>query len=261
MVRTHRRPIKRNSAWDTCSHRAHVSEAALCRVGPLPVEARKRKDGREDRAPGLDVRAPRHEPRPRADGGAAPDDRVGVVRQPEGPCPAAPGADAGGGSPARFAGRLHAGPLQGTTRREGTTGAVAPPSSGRRGYLARKASAPAGGYDLDPAHRSVAMNLVPCSVVENRELTPGNFLLTLKVPRGFTRPHPGQFVHLRVSTVSEPLLRRPYSLEGFVERGGIRAVRIYYSAVGRGSKALSCQPKGQKLDLIGPLGIGFSPRP
>jgi dihydroorotate dehydrogenase electron transfer subunit len=105
------------------------------------------------------------------------------------------------------------------------------------------------------------MNLVPCSVVENRELTTGNFLLTLKVPRGFTRPQPGQFVHLRVSPESEPLLRRPYSLEGFVERGGIRAVRIYYSVVGRGSKALSSQPKGQKLDLIGPLGIGFSPRP
>lgn len=105
------------------------------------------------------------------------------------------------------------------------------------------------------------MNLVPCTVVENREVTAGNFLLTLKVPRGFTRPQPGQFVHLRVSSDLEPLLRRPYSLEGFVERGGIRAVRIYYSVVGRGSRALASQPKNQRLDLIGPLGIGFSPRP
>jgi len=105
------------------------------------------------------------------------------------------------------------------------------------------------------------MNLVACSVVENREVTAGNFLLTLKVPRGFARPEPGQFVHLRVSPESEPLLRRPYSLEGFFERGSIRAVRIYYSVVGRGSKALATQPKGQKLDLIGPLGVGFAPRP
>jgi len=105
------------------------------------------------------------------------------------------------------------------------------------------------------------MNLVACSVVENREITPGNFLLTLKVPRGFSRPEPGQFVHLRVSPEVEPLLRRPYSLEGFVERRGVRAVRIYYSVVGRGSRALSTQPKGQRLDLIGPLGVGFSPRP
>ncbi len=82
------------------------------------------------------------------------------------------------------------------------------------------------------------MNLVSCSVVENREITPGNFLLTLKVPRGFSRPAPGQFVHLRVSPEVEPLLRRPYSLEGFVESGGIRAVRIYYSVVGRGSRSL-----------------------
>jgi NAD(P)H-flavin reductase len=65
------------------------------------------------------------------------------------------------------------------------------------------------------------MNLVACSVVENREIAPGNYLLTLKVPRGFSRPEPGQFVHLRVSPETEPLLRRPYSLEGFVERGSI----------------------------------------
>ena len=44
------------------------------------------------------------------------------------------------------------------------------------------------------------MNLVPCSVVENREITEGNFLLTLKVPRAFARPQPGQFVHLKIST-------------------------------------------------------------
>ena len=105
------------------------------------------------------------------------------------------------------------------------------------------------------------MNLVACTVVENREITPGNFLLTLKVPRAFGRPEPGQFVHLRVSPEVEPLLRRPYSLEGFFERGNLRAVRIYYSVVGRGSKALATQPKGQRLDLIGPLGLGFSPRP
>jgi dihydroorotate dehydrogenase electron transfer subunit len=105
------------------------------------------------------------------------------------------------------------------------------------------------------------MNLVPATVVENREITEGNFLLTLKVPRNFSRPKPGQFVHLRVSTEMEPLLRRPYSLEGFVERRGIRAVRIYYSVVGRGSKALAGQPRGRRLDLIGPLGVGFTPRP
>jgi dihydroorotate dehydrogenase electron transfer subunit len=105
------------------------------------------------------------------------------------------------------------------------------------------------------------MNLVACTVVENREITPGNFLLTLQVPRAFSRPAPGQFVHLRVSPEVEPLLRRPYSLEGFFERGNLRAVRIYYSVVGRGSRALATQPKGQRLDLIGPLGLGFSPRP
>jgi len=105
------------------------------------------------------------------------------------------------------------------------------------------------------------MNLVDCTVFSSRELTKGNFLLTLQVPRAFAKPNPGQFVHLRVSNEGEPLLRRPYSLEGFVDRAGIRAVRIYFSVVGRGSRVLAAQAKGQRLDLIGPLGVGFSPRP
>jgi dihydroorotate dehydrogenase electron transfer subunit len=105
------------------------------------------------------------------------------------------------------------------------------------------------------------MNQVACSVLENRELTKGNFLLTLRVPRQFTKPSPGQFVHLRLSPEGDPLLRRPYSLEGYFERRGIRAVRIYYSVVGRGSRLLSAHPKGRELDLIGPLGVGFMPAP
>jgi dihydroorotate dehydrogenase electron transfer subunit len=105
------------------------------------------------------------------------------------------------------------------------------------------------------------MKLVPCEVFENRPLSPGNFLLTLTVPRSFATPSPGQFVHLRISDEGDPLLRRPYSLEGFVSRGKLRAVRIYYSVVGRGSRILAAQPKGRELDLIGPLGIGFKPRP
>jgi dihydroorotate dehydrogenase electron transfer subunit len=105
------------------------------------------------------------------------------------------------------------------------------------------------------------MNLVPCTVFENREITPGNFLLTLTVPRTFARPRPGQFVHLRVAGEGEFMLRRPYSLEGFFERRGVRAIRIYFSVVGRGSRLLSLLAKGHRTDLIGPLGVGFSPAP
>ncbi|MGE5175838.1 MAG: dihydroorotate dehydrogenase electron transfer subunit [Hyphomicrobiales bacterium] len=102
---------------------------------------------------------------------------------------------------------------------------------------------------------------MPCTVLENRELTKGNFLLTLTVPRGFATPKPGQFVHLRLSDTGEPLLRRPYSLEGFVNKGRVRAVRIYFSVVGRGSSILAQHRKGKVLDLIGPLGVGFKPTP
>src|SRR5580765_7268119 len=98
------------------------------------------------------------------------------------------------------------------------------------------------------------MNLVACTVVSNRELSPGNHLLTLKVPRAFAKPQPGQFIHLRIGDDGEPFLRRPYSLEGFFEQRGVRAVRIYFSVVGRGSKVLASQGAGKELDLIGPVG-------
>jgi dihydroorotate dehydrogenase electron transfer subunit len=104
------------------------------------------------------------------------------------------------------------------------------------------------------------VNLVPCTVISNREVSRRNFLISLRVPRAFAKPQPGQFVHLRVGDEGEPLLRRPYSLEGFVERGRVRAVRIYYSVVGRGSKILASHSAGKELDLIGPVGIGFAPR-
>ncbi len=103
------------------------------------------------------------------------------------------------------------------------------------------------------------MNLVSCTVIDNREFTPGNFVLTLAVPRSFARPKPGQFIHLRIAGEGEFMLRRPYSVEAFVEHRGIRAVRIYFSVVGRGSRLLSMLPKGHRTDLIGPLGVGFSP--
>ena len=71
---------------------------------------------------------------------------------------------------------------------------------------------------------------------------------------------PGQFVMLRVGDGQGPLLRRPFSIhkvEG--RRSKVEGqVEILYEVAGEGSKLLSQKKKGEYLDLIGPLGNGFT---
>ncbi len=74
----------------------------------------------------------------------------------------------------------------------------------------------------------------------------------------------GQFVMLRVTGSMDPLLRRPfciYRVIGGAKKGGKTAgtgIEVMYRVVGRGTELLSRMRPGEPLDLIGPLGNGFS---
>jgi dihydroorotate dehydrogenase electron transfer subunit len=63
---------------------------------------------------------------------------------------------------------------------------------------------------------------------------------------------PGQFVQVRCSDGLEPFLRRPFSVHR------LRPLEILYEVVGRGTEILCSKKKGEWLDLLGPLGTGFS---
>ncbi len=64
---------------------------------------------------------------------------------------------------------------------------------------------------------------------------------------------PGQFVMIRVTETTEPLLRRPFS----IHRVKRKKIEILYEVVGRGTKILSEKRPGEYLDILGPLGNGF----
>lgn len=66
--------------------------------------------------------------------------------------------------------------------------------------------------------------------------------------------YPGQFVMIRVGTRIDPLLRRPFSICGIREDGG---VMILYRVVGRGTRMMAAAKAGDALDVLGPLGKGF----
>jgi len=94
------------------------------------------------------------------------------------------------------------------------------------------------------------------TVLHNRRLTPGHYLLALKLERPMAAPRPGQFVMLRVHG-ADIFLRRPFSIYQY----GRGVLSILYKVAGKGTSALSGAGRGQKATVLGPLGNGFAPLP
>ncbi len=85
------------------------------------------------------------------------------------------------------------------------------------------------------------------------ELAPGVFSFTISCPEIAAQAQAGQFVHVRVEGFT---LRRPISICSFDRAAG--TVRIVFEVRGRGTERLSHCKTGEMLDLLGPLGNGFS---
>lgn len=67
---------------------------------------------------------------------------------------------------------------------------------------------------------------------------------------------PGQFIQLKVSSEMDPLLRRPISIAGIEQDK--EQITLFYRLKGRGTKVLAEAKPGDKLNLLGPLGHGFT---
>ncbi len=99
-------------------------------------------------------------------------------------------------------------------------------------------------------------------IIENRPVTESWRELVLSWDGLAETPAPGQFLTLRVSPYSDPLLRRPFAFSGFVGRAAGEAPRasVIYQIRGGATRLLSELAPGARLDAIGPLGRGF-PQP
>ncbi|HXX35122.1 MAG TPA: dihydroorotate dehydrogenase electron transfer subunit [Thermodesulfobacteriota bacterium] len=101
------------------------------------------------------------------------------------------------------------------------------------------------------------------TVTENKRIKPSYFALGIYCPPIADRIKPGQFVMLKVSDDHSPLLRRPFSVyksypKGHPEKRKRGHLIILYKEVGRGTRKMTSLKTGQKVDLIGPLGNGFT---
>jgi len=98
------------------------------------------------------------------------------------------------------------------------------------------------------------MLIDPAALITQKKTWPGYFLLRLESPRIARRARPGQFLMVRVSDQPYPLLRRPLSIHAR-ERDSIE---IFFTRAGVGTGILAGKKSGETLDIIGPLGKGFS---
>jgi dihydroorotate dehydrogenase electron transfer subunit len=79
-------------------------------------------------------------------------------------------------------------------------------------------------------------------------------LLWLEAPGIASQVKPGQFVMARCGESDEHPLRRPFSIH---QREGDK-IALLFNIVGGGTQWLSQRTSGDELDLLGPLGNGFS---
>ena len=95
-------------------------------------------------------------------------------------------------------------------------------------------------------------------IVSNERDTDSYFRLVLRAPQITPLIQPGQFSHVRVPTMKDALLRRPFSI--FQVAGD--TFSILYKNIGKGTGVLSRMRSGEELEVIAPLGQGFTiPKP
>jgi dihydroorotate dehydrogenase electron transfer subunit len=97
------------------------------------------------------------------------------------------------------------------------------------------------------------MHKDPAARVTHTESWGAYHLLALDSPEIAAAAAPGQFIMVRISSLYQPLLRRPFSIHSVSGTG----LMIFFQAVGTGTELLGQKTPGQALDILGPLGRGF----
>lgn len=96
------------------------------------------------------------------------------------------------------------------------------------------------------------MKDIKAKILSNKKIGQAYYKISLDAPYIGKAAAPGQFVQVKCCDSSEPLLRRPFSIHR------LKGVEILYEVVGKGTEILSKKQKGEYLDVLGPLGKGFS---
>jgi dihydroorotate dehydrogenase electron transfer subunit len=98
------------------------------------------------------------------------------------------------------------------------------------------------------------MKQTRAKIIFNKRSGPERFHMRLEAPLIAKRARPGQFMMIKCSEGPGFMLRRPLAFH----RIGDTTFDCLYQVVGKGTEILSARRPGGTLDVIGPLGNGFS---
>lgn len=93
-------------------------------------------------------------------------------------------------------------------------------------------------------------------IIEKKAIALDTYSFTLYCPEVANIAQAGQFVHILPENYG---LRRPISIAGIDPEKG--TLRIVFAIRGKGTKALANMNEGQRMDMIAPLGHGFTLKP
>ncbi|MEE0777302.1 MAG: dihydroorotate dehydrogenase electron transfer subunit [Bacillota bacterium] len=94
------------------------------------------------------------------------------------------------------------------------------------------------------------------TILTNENVGQDIWRMEISAPEIATLAVPGQFVNVRLHDRVEPLLRRPISLHGIDSESG--TIAFLYLVVGKGTEMMTKMEPGKDINLLGPLGRGFS---
>ena len=99
------------------------------------------------------------------------------------------------------------------------------------------------------------------TVISNVRLSADYNVLTIATPEVGALTEPGQFVMLKTTDASDPMLRRPFSVFEVLrdDLGTVRAISILNKRAGRTTGLLYGLEAGDPVWCLGPLGLPFNP--
>ena len=96
-------------------------------------------------------------------------------------------------------------------------------------------------------------------VLWNKKVSSSCYKIGLECSRKYLDSEPGQFIMLRLPDQPVPFLRRPFSIHRLIKKNDrIEGIELLYRVVGTGTEKLSRCKVGDYVDIVGPLGAGFS---
>ncbi|NQU17164.1 MAG: dihydroorotate dehydrogenase electron transfer subunit [Candidatus Saganbacteria bacterium] len=93
-------------------------------------------------------------------------------------------------------------------------------------------------------------------IINHQKLSDTYYKLTLESKEISALAKPGQFVNILINHGTCPLLRRPFAIHR--KNKDKEIFEVLYEVVGNGTMALSIKKIGDELDILGPLGNGFT---